>query len=148
MAESRKTLIPQDCYLGIQGERLRGLYSDLKTIPLPDCRVAVAATFRVFLELSFDEYLETRELFGSSISADDPLAVKMKAAAADLYRRGQLDLASSRAVADAAESDRLAVVSARTFEQFVHSGEGFPDSVELRDTWDRLEPFFREVWPR
>ena len=63
-SSKRRTLIPGSFRLVIENDRINGIYRELKTLSVEDYVNSVAVLFRVFIELSVDEYLLERKLKG------------------------------------------------------------------------------------
>lgn len=141
---TRDFLIPRDCVLGASG-RIWDIYGELKKLKLSEFSNSVAVMFRVFLELSADEYIDSQSL---RVSDRANLANRLKVAAKHLHDAEKISKDQFRAVAHSADSNRFGASSVVTFHQYVHNPKVFPSPTELRNAWDQLQPFIEALWPR
>lgn len=140
-SRERKGLIPRDLVLEIQPNRIHDIYAELKKMPLATYTNAISVLFRVFLEMSVNRYIDDHD-----IPASNNLAKRMKDAADHLEKAGKLTENARRAVREAAEN-KLGIASTVTFNQYVHNEHVFPEERALRDAWDQLQPFLKQLWP-
>lgn len=143
-SRDRSYVVPHDCYLEIPENRIHDIYTELKRLQLSQFKNAIAVVFRVFLELSVDDYVKKHKV---PLPAKPSLAQKMKAAAKHLYTAKKLTKNEKLAV-DQAANTKLGIASTFTFNQYVHNKNVYPDQDGLRDAWDQLQPFFVVLWPR
>lgn len=140
----RKTLIPpqSQCALNITDHKLQQMCRELRKLPLDTYPVAVAASFRVFLELSLDHYASENKLAG--YTADRPLKAKVESVSSGLQTAGvsRRDLQAFRALANnsnpALSIDRLHGV--------IHSRYALPTASELRNGWAEVQVAFTKIW--
>ena len=140
----RKALIPpqSQCPLNITNEKLQQMCKELRKLPLDTYPVAIAATFRVFLELSLDHYGVERKLDKYTIDLD--LKQKLEKVASDLVANGvhKRDLQTFRSLASnpnkALGIDRLHGV--------IHSRYALPTASELRSGWAEIQVAFTRIW--
>lgn len=139
----RDQLIPGDCALNVTELRHRLIESELRRLSMNDYPNAVSVLFRVFTELTADDYITRMSL---PISIDKPLMQKLVAVATDLENRQKLTKQQARPVHRAAAKDSYLAPSVTQMNQWVHNPVGFPAPIDLRAYWDSLQPFFIAVW--
>jgi len=139
----RDKLIPRDCALDIDPGRLRDIEGELRKLSLENHTNAVSVLFRVFLELSADEYVCRTEL---DISVDKPLRAKLQATIADLLARKKISAQQAKPVRRACEKDSFLSPSITMLHQYVHNPYMCPGPSDLRAYWDSLQPFITAIF--
>jgi len=140
----RSTLIPiRDFSLNVDQPRINEIYYELRGLRIEDFTNAVAVLFRVFLELSVDEYI-TRK--GLQVDPMAKLSHKIQEVANHLKTRGLLNDQQLKPVRRAAQSDSFLGTTLTTMHQYVHNQYFHPAPSDLLATWDSLEPFFVAIW--
>jgi ParB-like nuclease domain len=141
---ARPTLIPGACTLKIGESRIKGIETELRTLPIERYPNAAAIILRVFLELSVDQYIVTNTV---AIHPKAKLFQKVSAVISDLETAGHLTKAQARAVRAAVQAGTHLATSITTMHDFVHNNHMTPSPSDLRSSWDRLEPLFAAIWP-
>lgn len=140
----RKALIPPQaqCVLNITDQKLQQMCRELRKLPLETYPVAIAAAFRVFLELSLDHYAAENKLVG--YKADLHLKQKIEPVAAALQALGasKRDLQGFRALA----SNTHAALSVDRLHGVIHSRYALPTASELRSGWAEVQIAFTKIW--
>ena len=140
----RKTLIPSQslCKLNITDHKLQQMCRELRKLPLDSYPVAVAAAFRVFLELSLDHYAAEKKL--PQYNDDLRLKQKLEKAADELFASGvpNRDLQAFRALA----SNPHAALSIDRLHGVIHSRYALPTASELRTGWAEVQVAFTKIW--
>lgn len=140
----RKALIPGQTQtpLNINDQKLQQMCKELRKLPLDAYPVSVAASFRVFLELSLDHYGAEKKLAGYNI--DMSLKTKVEAVAAGLQGSGvsKRDLQAFRALA----SNPNAALSIDRLHGVIHSRYALPTPNELRSGWAEVQLAFLKIW--
>jgi len=139
----RKTLIPAKTRLEIGNERINQIYHELRKLNVENFTNSVSITFRVFLELSVDDYSDRN---GLGLSERDSLSHKMLKVAEDLKARGKLSDSQLKPVRRAAQKDYFLGTTVSTMHQYVHNRYFFPSTSDVLAAWDNLEPFFIAIW--
>lgn len=139
----RDHLIPSDCILSISPGRIRDIETELRKMSLEDHTNGVSVLFRVFLELSLDEYNKKHV---PTVTEDATLRKKMDAALKDLLAKQQLTKQQAEPVRRMLREDSFLEPSITLFNQYVHSPYTFPAAGDLRAHWDSLQPFFAAMW--
>jgi hypothetical protein len=140
----RKALIPGpgQAPLNINDHKLQQMCKELRRLPLDAYPVSVAASFRVFLELSLDHYGLEKKLNG--YNADLSLKQKLQDVAAGLQAAGvgKRDLQAFRALAS--NPDRA--LSIDRLHGVIHSRYALPTPQELRSGWAEVQVAFTKIW--
>jgi len=140
----RKALIPSNSQapLTINDQKLQQMCKELRRLPLDSYPISVAASFRVFLELSLDHYGVEKKLAGFNV--DLPLKKKVELVAAGLLLAGsnRRDLQAFRALA----SNPNAALSIDRLHGVIHSRFALPTPSELRTGWAEVQVAFTKIW--
>jgi len=140
----RKALIPGQAQatLNINDHKLQQICKELRKLPLDTYPVAVAASFRVFLELSLDHYATEKKV--PQYNADLHLKRKVEAVAAHLQANGvaKRDLQAFRALA----SNPNAALCIDRLHGVIHSKYTLPTANELRTGWSEVQVAFTKIW--
>jgi hypothetical protein len=156
ISRARKFLISFS--LDIPNTRINAIYRDLrKTLVVDECPNAVAITFRVFIEVSCDDFIRRNMAIGDPVlrtdnnkpvkdgMRNDSLAVKVQSIAKHLEGKNKLSSSSSKAIVKRASSFD-SVGSVDHFNLFVHSDASAPLPSELKDIADEYKPFLEAIW--
>ncbi len=141
----RKALIPSQAQsaLNINDHKLQQMCRELRKLPLDTYPVAIAASFRVFLELSLDHYASEKKVAG--YNADTmTLKPKLEAVASHLQATGvnKRDLQAFRALA----SNPNRALSIDRLHGVIHSRYELPTAAELRTGWSEVQVAFTKIW--
>lgn len=140
----RKVLIPpqSQCQMNITNEKLQQMCKELRKLPLDTYPVAIAAMFRVFLELSLDHYGTERKLDKYTINLE--LKQKLEKVASDLVANGvhKRDLQEFRSLA----SNPNKVLGIDRLHGVIHSRYSLPTANELRSGWAEVQVAFTKIW--
>lgn len=148
LEKNRPTLIPQKIKLVIHQARINEIYSELKKLLIQEYPNAVAVLFRVFIELSVDDYIHRHPTDFKKRPEDTSysLSKKLREVADHLKAKHKLTEHQYRAVQRAAQADNFMATSVNTLNQYVHNPYFKPALDDLRSGWDNLQPFLMTVW--
>lgn len=140
----RKTLIPPQaqCALNINDQKLQQLCRELRKLPLDTYPVAIAAAFRVFLELSLDHYSSENKLAGYKTDFSLKQKVDFVATALQTAGTSKRDLQAFRALS----SNSNAALSIDRLHGVIHSRYTLPTASELRSGWAEVQIAFTKIW--
>lgn len=141
----RKTLIPSQtqCHLNINDHKLQQMCKELRKLPLENYPIAIAASFRVFLELSLDHYGSEKKV--TQYNADTmKLRQKLDSVADHLQANGvsKRDLQEFRALG----SNKNKALSIDRLHGIIHSKYALPTANELRSGWSEVQVAFTKIW--
>jgi len=142
LKSNRNTIIPKSTILTISQPRINKIYHELKDLDLREFENAGAITFRVFIELTMDAYIEKFPITG--VNDNSKLNHKLKSVAKDLESNHLTKHQLKGAYIAATMKD--SVFSIDTFNAFVHNKDFNPDDKSLKKNWDNLEVFFDKIW--
>lgn len=144
--KKRITLIPiRGFSLSINQSRINDIYYELKRLKVDDFPNAVSVLFRVFIELSVDEYIERHNL---EIDPRSSLSHKILTVAKHLKDRNLLNDQQLKVIRRYAQSNSFLGTTLTTMHQYVHNKYFHPAPGDLFASWDSLEPFFVAIWNR
>lgn len=146
--KNRLTLIPQRTIIRIPQARINEIYSELRRLPYADYINAAAVLFRVFLELSIDEYIRVHQPDFQKSPDDNSyrLGKKLEEVAQHLVDAKKLSDQQVKPVKRAAQKDHFVAGSITTMNQYVHNAFFKPSPDDIRIAWDTLEPFILKLW--
>jgi len=148
LEKNRPTLIPQRVKLVIHQARINEMYAELKKLLIQEYPNSVAVLFRVFIELSVDDYI-VRNAGDFKKKPEDTsykLSQKLIDAADHLKTNNKLSEHQARAVKHAAQADNFMAASVNVLNQYVHNPYFKPALDDLRSAWDNLQPFIIAIW--
>lgn len=141
--KERIHLIPKSCALNIKNPKVNSIYHELQKIDINKFTNAVAVTFRVFVELSFDCYIESNKPNGANI--DTKLLGKVSAVAKHLEDNGFADKHICKGIKNAT-NNKNDLLGIDTWHAYVHNPHFSPTSQNLIVTWDNMQVFIEKVW--
>ena len=141
----RKALIPPNsqCPLNIDDHKLQQMCKELRKLSLDSYPIAIAASFRVFLELSLDHYGVENKI----PDYNDNLYLKQKIEKVSSYLQNtgvasKRDLQEFRALA----SNSNKALSIDRLHGIIHSKYSLPTPSELRTGWSEVQVAFTKIW--
>lgn len=142
----RTALVPSDCQLDISPPRINAIYNELSKLSTEQYPNACSVALRVFIELSVHHYLDQNNLMTDKEQRSTPLAKRLKEAADDLEKKGDISSQLKDAVYRVANNEFVLAASTVTFNMYVHNAYVYPKPTELRTAWDELQPFMEKLW--
>jgi len=143
LISKRNTIIPKSTIIPISQPRVNKIYHELKDLDLEDFENSAAITFRVFIELTVDSYLEKYPLAG--LNESSKLSRKLQDVAKDLEDNSHLSKNKLKG-AYTASTMKDSIFSINTFNAYVHNKDFHPEPESLKKNWDNLEIFFIKIW--
>lgn len=144
LSTSRPTLIPTSCVLRVKkAPRINKIYRELRGLEVKGFENACAITFRVFLELSVENYAKAKNI---NYHENDSLANKIGKVAKHMESNKLMSTDELKPIRVASSTpDNL--VSIKTLHAYVHNPYFSPKADDLKLTWDYFEKFFETMWP-
>ncbi len=143
LSTSRASLIPKDCILKIPEKRINKVYQELKSISCDEYVNAVAVLMRVFVELSVDTYIERKKFL--KLNSDSKLQLKINGVADHLEQNGVIRKQELKGIR-ASSGNIHHMLSANTFNAYVHNKSFNPVSSDLKTNWDNIQLFIEAIW--
>ncbi|AMD60735.1 hypothetical protein AWN88_21620 [Agrobacterium tumefaciens] len=143
-------LIPRTCVLKVTNTKIAEVTKELRTLAVKTYPHAISVLFRVFLELSVDEYLKqhgislTLTVQGGRMT-DKKLAKKVDEAVQHMVSAGAP--AKEFTGITKALSDKSNPLHPDTLHAYVHNAFYSPTERDLTVAWDNAQPFFERLWP-
>ena len=138
----RKTLIPEHCDLNIKCTRTNNLYHELKGLNVNHYVNSVSVAFRVFLELSADEYIDKHGL--PILEKNDNLGNRLRTIIQDILDKGKPSDDEKNMLKH--EKNRLNGDFFNRLNGFVHNKGIYPEADQLKGMWDQVEPVVNIMW--
>ena len=143
LSTSRPTLIPSSCVLRIKNaNRINKIYRELRDLEIGNFENACAITFRVFLELSVEQYSKQN---GIEYHEEEHLVNTIRKVAKYMEKNKYMSTDELKPIRLACSTpDNL--VSTNTLNSYVHNPNINPKANDLKITWDEFEKFFKTMW--
>jgi hypothetical protein len=140
---ARTKLIPPEFSIAVGAPRINDIYLELKRkLKVDEVPNAVGVLFRVFVELSVDEYIDRKAV---ALAKDPKFASKVTAVADHMEANGIISAKDLVPVREAIKSgDRVTL--ATNFNALVHNRHMTVTGTELKAIWDRLQQFVECLW--
>ena len=143
LSRKRDSIIPKSCILQINQPRINQIYRELKDISLKYFCNAAAITFRVFVELSVDHYIEEKSI--NNVNKDNTLRKKIEVVANFMETSNRLDKHQLKGIR-VAVSNPNNIMSVDTFNSYVHNKSFNPIPEDLKLSWNNIELFIKKMW--
>jgi len=145
--KERKHLIPKSCALEIDNPKVEAIYRELQKLDVTKFKNAVAVTFRVFIELSLDCYIEANGLdknpsFGKGFK---PLKEKVSDVTNHLISIKGADKNICTGI-NTAVRNKNDLLGLTTWHAYVHNPHFSPTPQNLLITWDNVQKFVEILW--
>ena len=146
--EEQPNLIPRKFKLELPAGKINDIFVEIKELDVTKRRHAVSVLFRVFFELTLDDYITKH---GVTLSKDNKGNVKTfllhklnvvmeHAKASSLLSEKELKPISM------AVGDRHSFLSPETLNAYVHSQWMNPEPLQLKITWANVQFFVERLW--
>jgi hypothetical protein len=149
ISTARKTLIPRGCVLRIdKAIKINNLYHELRKLNIEVYPNSVAVSFRVFVELSLDNYITRNNVQGNgkAVELRAKLREKLLFTCEHLENQGIMSADELKPVRKAASNETFLAASITTFHAYVHSEHFMPHVNDMKIAWDELQPFIEYIW--
>lgn len=136
---TRKSLIPKKVILKIDDPKLNNLYIELKNCDINEFPTLIGCSFRIFLELSIDEYLSKCGLNFPK----EKLEGKVIKCIEHLLKEGLITSSEEKNLKLMASSN--VITSIKTQNSIVHTKLFFTAEI-LKNVWDNYEKMFEIIY--
>ncbi|MCS5421723.1 MULTISPECIES: ParB/Srx family N-terminal domain-containing protein [Psychrilyobacter] len=140
-SRNRTKLIPLETKLVIKNQKLNSLYKELKKCKLQEYPLLVNCSFRIFLELTLDYYIET-----NNVPKHKTLLGKLEKVLEDLLKKEYINKNYKKTVYTKASSER-SILSIGSLNAVVHSAQ-ILDHGDLKLAWDVYENLFKKIYEK
>jgi len=143
LSTSRKTLIPSSCVLKVKNApRINKIYRELRDLEIDHFENSGAVMFRVFLELSLEEYAKRNQI---PFDKNTRLSAMLQKVAGHMKANNFMTPTELKPIR-VAYSSRDSLFSSDTLHAYVHNPDFAPKSKDLKVTWDNFEKLFKAMW--
>jgi hypothetical protein len=140
----RKSLIPPNLNIKVKkNSRINDIYRELKVLEVKTCTNATAVLFRIFIELSIDEFIETFEIVLDP-TKKDTLKYKLSTVLDFLKKNNKIKKNISKPI-NIAISNNDSITSIDTFNSYIHNKNLFPNYLDLLTAWNNYEKFLEII---
>lgn len=139
--KDRDILIPKSCIMKIKNPKVNAIYHELQKLKISKFTNATAVSFRVFIELSLDCYIEENNL----MTQNNKLITKVNEVANHLETNKLAAKNICKGIRNSA-SNKNDLLGIETWHAYVHNANFSPTSSNLTITWDNIQPFIEKVW--
>ncbi|MBM7869279.1 hypothetical protein JOC70_000748 [Clostridium pascui] len=139
----RKYLIPTNFIVKISNRRINDIYKELKSLEVSKFTNAAAILFRVFIELSVDEYIQKQNT--KEIDENAKLNKKLQWVLESLRKKNLITDNEAKPVNKAISSPN-SITSINTFNSYVHNKDIYPSPKELIISWNNFQVFVSALW--
>lgn len=143
----RNKVIPKNCIIKISNPKVNEIYDELQRINLTDFIYSPAALLRVFIELSFDIYIEEHKLTTapSSAKSGTMLHTKGHQIISHMRNNGWSDDAISLGMRNLLNG-KDTILSLETLHAYLHNHRVSPTADTLKKAWDSIQDFVVILW--
>ncbi len=156
ISPERKALIPRQLRLSIPQTRINRIYHELQSLDVDKFINACAVMFRVFVEMSVDDFAQRRKIPLLAPVSKKPgivppqmremsLRAKLITISNYLEREKLCNKDELRGVRTLI-SNTNHVLSVDTLNAYVHNKHYNPTPSELKGNWDNIETFVERLW--
>lgn len=151
-ARPRHSVVPKTCKLNVTATKVGAIYDELKRLQLSKHVHAIGVLLRVFLEMSVDDYLESKA--GSTLTFREPNSGRT----IDKKLKDKVKEAINHMVANGVPDKELKGISLGindpqnpfsidSLHAYVHNRFFTPTDSHLCTAWDNGQRFFEKIWP-
>lgn len=141
-------LIPRKFKLELPSGKINDIFDELKGLDATTRRHAVSVLFRVFFELTLNDYIQKHKIdlpLDQKGNVVDKLSVRLERVK-DHVKATKLLTDKEMKPIDVAIGDKHSFLSAETLNAYVHSEWMNPDPLALKLTWANVQLFVERLW--
>ncbi len=146
--EDQVNLIPKDFKLLLPAGKINDIFTELKKMDVMKYRHAVSVLFRVFLEISLDEYIKKCQIKlpkDSQGKINTKLTVRLSHTLKDIKSRKLMTNEELKPI-NVAISCKDDLLAPNTLNAYVHSALMNPDPLNLKVKWANVQTFIERLW--
>lgn len=141
--KDREKLVPKSCVLTISNPKLNKIYHELQKLNIVQFTNAAAVSFRVFVELSMDCYIEYTKL--TTATKDSSLHTKITAVANHLETNKLADKHICKGIRSGI-NNKNDLLGIETWHAYIHNARFSPTPPNLITMWDNIQTFIEKLW--
>ncbi len=141
--QERKHLIPRNCVMKISTPKVNSIYYELQKIDITKFTNAVAVSFRVFIELSLDCYIESNKV--PKVNINSTLLAKVTEVANHMESNNYAEKYKCKGIRSSV-NNRNDLLGIETWNAYVHNSRFSPTPTNLIITWDNIQTFVEKLW--
>ena len=147
LSTERKNLIPKKCSLKIENPKVNAIYHELQKLDVTKFTNAAAVSFRVFVELSVDCYIEKHKLTQNPSATRSGMNFQQKVSqvANHLQSLKLVDSAISKGI-KVSIKNKNDLLGLDTWHAYVHNNRFSPKVKDLLTIWDGMQDFITILW--
>lgn len=142
--EDQPNLIPKKFKLELPAGKINDVFVELKKLDVVSHRHAVSVLFRVFYELTIDNFLKSQAAM-PAYGKKDTLLDKLNLSI-ELLEKQSLMNKKELATTKTELSDKNSLLSPVTLNAYVHSEWMNPDPIRLKITWNNAQLMIERIW--
>jgi len=158
ISPDRRTIIPKRFKLAIVQPRINRIYHELQKLNSEQFVNCCAVMFRVFVELSLDDFAKRHKISLRVTPKPKPSAIGSTPPSREMTLREKLSTIANyletNSLCNKAElkgvralvSNRDHVLSVDSLNAYVHNKDYSPTPIDLKTTWDNLQVFIERLW--
>lgn len=148
-APVRRTLITADCPLNVTVPKIQRIETELRSLPLTTYPNAISTLLRVFLELSIDHYLGTKDIDITYENAGRDVPRKLRVKVNDMLKAleerdniPRSELLGSRTMFASPNGP----LNVDTLHGYIHNKHSGALADDLATAFDGARPLFEAIW--
>jgi hypothetical protein len=147
--KDQPNLIPKPFKLALPAGKINEIFGELKKLDIEDYPNAVSVLFRVFLDLTLDEYIKKNSIAlpikkGTS-TPDDKLSTRITLVIKHVKDNNVMTQKELIPI-NAALNNSNSLLASETLNAYVHSKWMNPDPNDLKKGWINIQPFIDKLW--
>lgn len=141
-------LIPKKFRLELPSGKINDIFTELKKLDVTVYRHSVSVLFRVFVELSIEDFIKHKSIDVGKDGKGNPidkLSVRISRVL-EFIRQNKLMTDKELKPLNISISDQNSLLSTDTLNAYVHSPWLNPEPLQLKVAWANIQPFMQVVW--
>jgi hypothetical protein len=146
--EDQPNLIPRSFKLSLPAGKINDIFIELKKLDVETFRHSVSVLFRVFFELTLDDYIRKHGIVLPQTKDGrviDKLNVRLGHVLKQVKAAKLLTDKELKPI-EVAQSNKDSLLAPETLNAYVHSKWMDPDPMTLKITWSNVQLFIERLW--
>jgi signal peptidase I len=141
-------LIPRKFKLELPAGKINDIFNELKELDVTKRRYAVSVLFRVFLDLTLDDYIAKHSIVlpkDNNGKTDDKMLTRL-GCVIDHSKKSNLLTKKELKPINVARNNKDSFAAPETLNAYVHSRWMNPNPLELKISWANFQLFIERLW--